>query len=646
MPPLRLSLPSQLLLPALLALGIAAWCGPGAAQDPGEPPALAARVAAGELPPLAERLPDLPRSDLPERDGWEPGRYGGGLRLLTRGGRDARTLSVLGYSRLLAWNEKLKLVPDLLLDVKVAEGRRFTLTLRRGHRWSDGEPFTSADFLFWWQEVAGNPALSPASLPAELLVDGKPPSVSVPDEITVVYEWAKPNGRFLPALARAAPLTIFRPAHYLKRFHASFVAQNELDAAAAEAGLPGWAALFEARDAEHLLTNPERPTLDPWIVTNSPPTERWEAVRNPYFHRVDEAGRQLPYLDRVEVAVTSQELIPAKTATGESDLQAIGLALADYPLLQGSAPKAGIELRLWPIGRGAQLALYPNLNVADPVWRELLRKVDFRRALSLGIDREAISRVVYQGMAIGGNNSVLPESPLYRPQLRDTYASLDRERANTLLDGLGLTARDGAGRRLLSDGRPATLVVETGRADPSESDVLQLVQGDLAQLGIEVLIADRGRANLRSRVTSGQTVMSVFYGLANGLATADSDPAELVPSGERQNHWPLWGLWAASGGTAGEQPSGPKVTALLQLYREWSEAPNSDARRLAWQAMLSIHAEQVFTIGLVAGVPQPVALRAGLRNLPAEAPYLYEPGAYFGRYRPDTFWFEEEAEKD
>lgn len=624
----------------LLCLGLIPPAGVHAAE---EPPALAERVAAGELPPLAERLPMHPRQDLPDRPDWQLGRYGGTLRMLSRGGRDARTLSVFGYTRLVVWNEQLELTPDILLDFKIEEGRRFTFTLRRGHRWSDGTPFTSEDFRFWWQEVANNPVLSPAGLPAELLVDGKPPKVSFPDGVTVVYEWAKPNARFLPALAGTAPLTLYRPARYLRQFHPGFVDSEKLGAEATAAGLPGWAALFEARDSGYLLTNPERPTLHPWIVTNAPPTDRWHAERNPYYHRVDGGGRQLPYIDAIDLEVTSQELIDAKTATGESDLQSIGLTLPDYVLLQSSAEQAGIDVRLWPIGRGAQLALYPNLNAADPIWRQLLRKADFRRALSLGIDRAQISQVVYKGLAISGNNSVLPGSPLYKPQLREAYANHDPERANSLLDDLGLTERTSEGWRRLPDGRPITLVVETGRVDPAETDVLELVQSDLEDLGIEFLIADRGRSNLRARVTSGETLMSVFYGLANGLATADADPAELAPTSQKQNNWPLWGLWIESGGKAGEEPEGAKVQSLLQLYREWSEAPSQDARRLAWAAMLGIHAEQVFTIGLVAGVPQPVAVRRSLRNVPLEAPYLYEPGAYFGRYRPDTFWFETAA---
>ena len=78
----------------------------------------------------------------------------------------------------------------------------------------------------------------------------------------------------------------------------------------------------------------------------------------------------------------------------------------------------------------------------------------------------------------------------------------------------------------------------------------------------------------------------------------------------------------------------------MELYGQWSEAVTAEGRRTAWEEMLAIHADQVFTIGLVAGVPQPVAIDTRLRNLPAAAPYLYEPGAYFGRFRADTWWFD------
>ena len=134
--------------------------------------------------------------------------------------------------------------------------------------------------------------------------------------------------------------------------------------------------------------------------------------------------------------------------------------------------------------------------------------------------------------------------------------------------------------------------------------------------------------------------MSVFYGLANGLATPDMSPAELAPTSDRQNNWPLWGLHFQTAGRGGAAPDLPEASRLLTLYRDWSRAPDAAGRRAAWREMLALHADQVFTIGLIGQVQQPVVSDAGLKNLPERAHYLYDPGAYFGIHRPDTFWFE------
>jgi peptide/nickel transport system substrate-binding protein len=606
-----------------------------------EPPALADAVALGNLPPLAERLPAHPRSDVPTRDGWESGSYGGELRILSRGGRDARDLVVLGYARLLGWNEAFELVPDILESVEVEENRVFTLHLRPGHRWSDGEPFTAADFRFWWEKVASDPALSPGGPPPELLVNGARPEVSFPDQTTVVYAWDAPNNQFLPALAATRPPFLYRPAHYLRQFHPDFVEVAELEEKAAAEGLDGWPALFDQRDRPFLLANPDYPTLQPWHLLNGPPTERWRFARNPYFHRVDDQGRQLPYIDAVVLEATSNELIPVRAAAGETDLQDRGLTFRDAAFLKEAAGRGQIAVELWPIARGAQLAIYPNLNAADPELRRLARRTDFRRALSLAIDREEINQAIYQGLAQPGANTVLPDSPLYRPALRGAWAQHDPEAARILLDGLGLDRRDEAGYRLRSDGERLTLVVETGDTDPAEVDVLELVRDHWRAVGVELLIRSRGRSAMRSAVQAGETAFSVFYGLANGLARPGMSPAELAPTEERQNNWPLWGLHHESGGERGEAPELPSVRRLLELFETWKAAPDPEAQRAAWEEMLAIHAEQVFTIGLIARVPQPVVRAARLRNVPASAPYLYEPGAYLGYTRPDTYWFAE-----
>ena len=626
-------------LAALAAGASAALAQEPAKASPREPEVLRFDLATGALPPMAERLPAEPRRDLPGREGWAEGRYGGSLRLLSRAGRDARDMVLLGYARLVVWNEGFELVPDILRSVEVVDGRIFTLTLRAGHRWSDGTPFTTADFRFWWAEVANNRELSPRGLPPALLAGGEPPVFEVLDETTVRFSWAVPNPLFLPALAAASPLFIYRPAHYLKQFHASYADVAELTAQAEAIGLRSWAELFKRRDRPFRFDNPERPTLQPWVNTVAPPAERFVARRNPYFHRVDAAGRQLPYIDEVVLTPTQPRLVPVRAAAGDSDLQARGLSFADAPALKEAEGRGQIKLRLWPIGRGAQLALYPNMNAVSPGWRQVMRDVRFRRALSLAIDREELNQVLYKGTALPGANSLLPGSPLYRASDREAWAAYDSEQANALLDDLGMRARAGDDIRFLPDRRRAELVIETADSDPAEIDALEVITEQWRKIGIKVLVRSQGRQAARQRIRSGATVMSIFYGLTNGLATAAMSPAELAPTSNRQNNWPLWGLHHQSNGTAGEPPALPEVQELLGLYEAWASGPGAAAREKIWRRMLQIHADQVFTIGLLGAVRQPVVVNARLRNLPEEAVYLYDPGAYFGRYRMDTLWF-------
>ncbi len=606
-----------------------------------EPPALRFDLASGGLPPLTERLPAVPRRDLPGQESWQEGRYGGSLNMLARGGRDARDLVLFGYARLVVWDDKLNLIPDILENFEVEDERVFTLTLRRGHRWSDGAPFTTQDIRFWWEDVANNPELSRRGLAPELLAAGRPPQVEILDETRVRFSWQAPNPRFLPALAAASPLFIYRPAHYLKQFHAAYADAAALSETAEDIGLRSWAELFRRKDRMFRFDNPDLPSLQPWVNTSAPPTERFVARRNPYFHRVDAAGRQLPYIDEVILSRSEPRLVAARAAAGEIDLQARGLTFQDGAVLKQAEQDGKIKLHLWPIGRGAQLALYPNLNAVSPGWRQVLRDTRFRRALSLGIDRAELNQVLYQGTALPGANSLLPDSPLYNADDRKAWATYDPERANALLDQLEMTWKDADGIRHLPDGRRADLVIETTDVDPAEVDALEIIKSQWAKIGIAVLVRSQPRQAARQRIGSGVANMSLFYGLANGLATADMSPAELAPTSEKQNNWPLWGLHHESGGSAGEAPALPAARKLLALYNDWALASDEAARRDIWRQMLKIHADQVFSLGLLGAVRQPVVANTRLRNLPEDAVYMYDPGAYFGRYRMDTLWFAE-----
>jgi peptide/nickel transport system substrate-binding protein len=603
------------------------------AQNPAEPPMLRLDVSTGKLPPLEKRLPQQPL--VVQTD--TPGRHGGVLHSLIGRSRDTRLLVVYGYARLVGYDRDLNLVSDILESCEVQEGRIFTLKLRKGHRWSDGHPFTTEDFRYYWEDVANNKELSPAGPPSDLLIEGEPPKFEVLSDTVVRYSWQKPNPNFLPRQAGASPLFIYRPAHYLKPLHKKY-SEKVRRAEAEGTAKRRWSATHNRADNLYESDNPDLPTLQPWMNTTRPPADRFTAVRNPYFHRVDQQGRQLPYIDRVILAVADPKLIPAKTGAGEADLQARDVNFNNYTFLKQGEKQNGYRTLLWRPGKGAHFALFPNLNANDPVWRQVLRDVRFRRALSLAIDRSLVNQVLYFGLAIESNNTVLPQSPLFREQYRDRWARYDRKEAMRLLNEMGLKmGRDGV--RRLPDGRALEIIVETAGESSEQTDVLELIRETWREVGIKLFSKPSQREAFRNRVFAGETVMSVWSGLENGLATADTSPEELAPTSQSQLQWPKFGQYLETKGKSGEAPDIAEAQELMRLYRAWMESASRQERERIWHTMLELHAEQQFAIGVVAGVPQPVVVRQTLMNVPERGFYNWDPGAFFGIYRPDTFWF-------
>ena len=625
---------------SILLLALVCAVMPARALELIETPMLEAQVQAGELPPVSERVPAQPRV-VELRDDQTPGVHGGEMRLLMGKQKDIRQMVIYGYARLVVYTPELDLRADILESYDVVDGRVFTLRLRKGHRWSDGQPFTSEDFRYYWEDIATNPELSKSGPPRPLIVDGQLPEVEFPDEYTVRYSWHAPNPYFLPALAGPAPLYIYKPAHYLRQFHPRYQDPDVLAQMIKEAGKRTWMGIHVNRDRPYKATNPDLPTLQPWMNTTKPPSDRFIFSRNPFYHRIDTAGRQLPYIDTVAISIASSGLVPAKTGAGESDLQARYLRMDNYTFLKTTAKRNQFDVRLWQTAKGAHLALYPNLNTKDPVYRKLLRNIDFRHALSLAIHRHEINQVVYFRLVQESNNTVLEESPLYKPEYQRDWIEYDLKEANRLLDELGLTERDDRGVRLLPDGRPLEIVVQTAGESTEQTDVLELIHDSWLAAGIKLYSVPSTREVFRNRIFSGDAVMSIWSGLENAIATAENSPKELAPTSKYQYQWPQWGSYYESGGQSGEAPEIPEARELVELMDQWARAATHQERERIWHEMLEINREQMFTIGIVNHVPHPVVVNDHLRNVPDTGFYDISPGAYFGIYMPDTFWFSE-----
>ncbi|XDA97654.1 ABC transporter substrate-binding protein [Sulfitobacter sp. LCG007] len=604
------------------------------------------QVELGELPPIEERVPDEPLVVDLEAKGRSFGTEGGTLRTMVSRSKDVRQMVVYGYARLVGYNEKYELKPDILRDIEVEDERKFTMHLRRGHRWSDGHPFTSEDFRYWWENVAQNEELSPAGPPEFMYVDGTLATMTFPDEVTVVIEWPGRNPGFLQLLAQATPPFIYRPAHYLKQFHVDYAEPEQLEIAVDNARVRGWAALHNGNDDLGKFDDPALPTLQPWMNSDVQTASRAIFERNPYFHRIDARGTQLPYIDTVEMTIVGSGLIAAKTNAGESDLQARGLDFPDIAILKkGEADGANYRVLLWENGAASQVAIYPNLNYSDPVWREVMRDVRFRRALSLAIDRHMINRALYFGLAIEGGMTALASSPLFDAADLAAWSVYDPEMAGLLLDDMGLTERNAAGIRLLPDGRPMEFVVETAGERQEVENALAIVTDTWRDIGIKLVMRPSDRDILRNRIYAGVTMAAVWFGWDNGLPQSYTSPDYLAPTDQVFFAWPMWGQYYQTGGEAGEPPDMPAAERLMELAQDWKHTTSAQDRERIWREMLHIHAENLFGIGILSGAPQPIVVNRRLRNVPERGVWAWDPGAHFGMYRIDEFYYEDPQAK-
>ena len=601
-------------------------------------------VAKGQMDPADLRVPQTPLIVDLEAKGRTFGTQGGTLRTMVTRSKDVRQMVVYGYARLVGYDENYRLKADILRDVEVEQGRIFTMHLRPGHRWSDGAPFTSADFKYWWEHVAQNEELSPNGPPEVMRVGDDLGTMEFPDAHTVVVTFPRPNPNFLQMLAQAAPPFIFRPSHYLEQFHVNFNTVEEMEAMIDAKRVRSWAPLHNKMDNMYQFDNAALPTLQPWVVASGT-SSRQLFIRNPYFHRVDARGTQLPYIDVVEMGIVGSGLVAAKSNAGESDLQARGLDFRDVSILKkGEQDGASYRTYLWSNGAASQIAIYPNLNFADPVWREVIRDARFRRALSMGIDRRMINRALYFGLGKEGGMTALAASPFFEPDNLTKWAIYNPELANVMLDEMGLTDRTPSGIRLLPDGRPMEFVIETAGERQEVENALAIITDTWRDLGIKLIMRPLDRDILRNRVFSGVTMAAVWFGWDNGIPQPFTPPNYLAPTDQVFFAWPKWGQYYQTHGAAGEPIDLPAAQRLMDLSKAWQKTNVEAERSRIWREMLDIHADQQFGIGILSEAPQPIVVSDRLRNVPVKGKWAWDPGAHFGVHRVDEFYFSDDEQ--
>ena len=596
------------------------------AQEYHEAPALAAEVAAGELPPVEERLPDQPEVIAPYR---ELGTYGGAIRFGLRGSSDHNhILRLVGPQGLVRWDPAFtEVVPNLAESYEVnADATEFTFHLRAGLKWSDGEPFTADDVMFNVNDLLLNADFAPT--PPRYMAGGEPLAAEKIDEQTVRFTFKEPAGSFLYDLAM--PLgqhPVFYAKHYCSQYHPAYNA--DVQSLVTQSGAADWQSLFRQQCGDIEIParwgNPDRPTMDPWIVS-SPYTGGATQVtleRNPYFWQVDTDGNQLPYIDRLTADVSQDvESLILAIIGGNIDFGLRHIdSISNRPVLAENQERGNYHMFAANPGGGQYMTIDLNLTHKDPELRALFNQKDFRIALSLGMNRQEIIDTVLLGQSEPWQLGDFPGSPYYNEQLSTQYLEFDPDQANALLDKLGYE-RGSDGIRTLPSGRKISFKIDVIPTNtPDHVDILGLIEAQWRAIGVEMKVNPLERSFFFDRITVANDHDAAVWP-NNGSALVNY-PTKLVPL-HQDSRWAIaWMQWYESRGANGEEPP-QEIKDRLALW-EKIRATAVPVEREALYAELNQRAADAFEVlGVAKSITTYGIVNNDLVNVPDEMANSWE----------------------
>jgi peptide/nickel transport system substrate-binding protein len=583
-----------------------------------EAPMLADLVANGSLPPVDERLPSNP---LVMEVQESIGNYGGTLRRGFRGVSD-RWGPTKFQDRSIVWYDKdLNMRPRIAESWEISEdARTWTFHLREGMRWSDGEPFTTANIQWWYDNELQNTDLSPS--PGAKWVTGPNRDLmelNVIDDLNFSVTFVDPKPLFIYELGRLNPGdgpldSLYSPGHYMTQFHAELTDdQDALDAAIAEAGFESWTQLYV--DRNHWYLNPDRPSLGPWIAKNQLSNELFLMERNPYFFAVDPEGNQLPYIDNVTHRLFEQDdVFNLWIINGEIDFQNRHVNIGNFTLFKENEENGDYTVYIG--ASSSHMALQLNHTTKNERLREFFQNRDVRIALSIGVDREAINELVFDGLYTPRQYSPLSSSPNYYPALSDAYIEFDVARAEELLDAAGYV-RGADGIRVFNDGSndPITFNIEgTALTGSADEDAVQQVIRYFNDMGINASY----RALERSLYTEHYQANEIEAAWWGGDRTVVPLAAPIIFIGTQPDRpWcPAWGYFRTdpTNPAAEEPPEGHWIWDIWNLWDELAKEPDPAAQNAMFEQILDIWATEVPMIGYLGEAPAPVIVKNGFRN--------------------------------
>ncbi len=586
----------------------------------GEAPVLAELVASGELPPVEERVPANPVVVQPlEQVGVYGGELAGPTTNPTCCGWDVLEMRL---QKLLTIDTDLtSIIPNIAQSYKVSDDlMTFTFTIREGHKWSDGEPFTTEDFRFYFEDVLANAEITP-NPGGPWVVSGELPQFEILDEIRVRFTYAEPRPTLLIALGSEVGHRGFRPAHYFQQFHLDYNA--DANALADELGFEGWVQMFNAKMSPYNFTwnlgsetDPYAPTLNTFVFTSEDSFGNKHYERNPYFFKVDVEGNQLPYTDTLRrILVEDLQVQDLKGIAGEYSHYGWGTLLS-FPTYRENEEAGGYRTALAEYSRGNEYSIMFNFTTENLPLREIFWDVRFRQAMSVAINRDEINELIYFGLANASQNSPVPSSLFFEDWMPGHYAQFDPDLSNQLLDEMGLDQRDSDGFRLRPDGETLFINFQVSVPEDSWRQIGELITSYWNDVGvktsyklIEIGLYRELRDGNQVDMAAWGTDMLDIGEVANGLSN-------MRPHWGARGSGHLWRQWLQSDGEEGEEPP-QEIKDLWAAGDAFLEATyGSDEWLKLGKEFYRLSMGGLYQIGTIQRPPQPLLFKQNLKNTP------------------------------
>ncbi len=599
-----------------------------------EAPQIADLVKQGKLPVADQRLPAEPKVVKPLN---EVGKYGGTQRGPAYGPKIGQLdTSALRRQSLLHWERDLKTIsPNLLKEYKVSDDyKTWTLTLRKGTKYSDGAPLTVDDFVFWYEDILQNKDLTPA-LPVMFAPAAKLMKMTKVDDLTLNIEFTDPNPNFdLTMVISYENNSIFAPKHYLKQWHIKYNDKANDVAKAEKFDTWGQAFLYHV-DRFQSQQDAKLPNITPWTLSKMDDLGNRYFDRNPYYWAVDTAGNQLPYIDQqVAVMVKDKDVRNLKLIGQELDSAGENpLPLSDFTLYKENETKGNYKVFLFDNTRGGDVGISLNLTHKDPVLRKIFNDIRFRQAMSMSINRKQVNEVRAFGKGLIRQATIPPSVSFYEEWMGNYFIEYSPEKANALLDDMGLKWDAAKKIRTRPDGKPLEIIIETWE---EFAPFAEMVAETWTQVGVKTAMKQLERSLWDQRMPANELdAMANPYDFVAEPALRSSGMTKLRPGGYTQ--MPLWQAWFNTGGKQGEEPP-QEYKDLRALCDKFAMAkPGSDEYMKLGKEIATIYTKSLTTFGIFLG-PRVIIFSNKLGNVPTQGTFANDYG-FWDPYRGDQWYF-------